>query len=210
MYVLLKKHSINNVTNAGDEINTEDHAQQKSGEFGFSDMEMSDDDCQTNDSEIVHQSDAEADNEEEKKRKFKMNKLKQLEDTVRGYPFIYESFIGKGQKMERFCRQKEVLHRELKIAGKGRNHRDTLFYVKQVFLEAAVDSPEMFEDGYTHYCGMKGFQKLESNTEIDDIIWYVSLINATETLYQASLFNMPHPKWYELRKRIDKAEKNSK
>ena len=65
-----KRHSINNVTNAGDEINTEDHAQQKSGEFCFSDMEMSDDDCQTNDSEIVHQSDAKADNEEEKKRKY--------------------------------------------------------------------------------------------------------------------------------------------
>ena len=65
-----KRHSINNVTNAGDEINTEDHAQQKSGEFCFSDMEMSDDDCQTNDSQIVHQSDAKADNEEEKKRKY--------------------------------------------------------------------------------------------------------------------------------------------
>ena len=82
--------------------------------------------------------------------------------------------------------------------------------MKQVFLEAAVDSPEMFEDGYTHYSLSTGFQKLESNTEIDDIIRYVKLINATETSYQASQFNMPHPKWFELRKRIDKAEKNSK
>ena len=80
--------------------------------------------------------------------------------------------------------------------------------MKEVFLEATIDSPHMFEDVYTYYNSQKGFHKLECNYQIDDIIEYVSLIDKRETAYQSTLKNMPHPKWDEFRKRVDKAEKN--
>ena len=80
--------------------------------------------------------------------------------------------------------------------------------MKEVFYEAAVDSPTMFEDGFTHYSIEKGFHKLEINRDMDDIIRYVSLIDKTETYYESTKKNMPHPKWYEYRKRVDNAEKN--
>ena len=66
----------------------------------------------------------------------------------------------------------------------------------------------MFKDDFTHYSIDKGFHKLESNRDIDDILRYVSLIDKTETSYESTKINMPHPKWYEFRKRVDKAEKN--
>ena len=81
--------------------------------------------------------------------------------------------------------------------------------MKQIFLEAAIDSPHMFADGYTHYSKEKGFQKLDPIREFDDLVWCVQLIDAKETKSDSRNWNMPHPKWYEFRKRIDKATNNN-
>ena len=77
-------------------------------------------------------------------------------------------------------------------------------------MEAAIDEPQMFADGYTHYSSQKGFHALHNNSEFDNYLGYVSSIDATESKNESRNWNYPHPKWYEFRKRIDKVVKSIK
>ena len=199
-------------TNKGEENNAEntivnkEQQQDKKCEFSNSDMDISDESDCSSDSKLIYKSNTKDDEEKERKAKKELDdrkKMYNLDKTIRGWPFIAESLRGRGQRMDRFDRGKEALHRKQKLG-----YPTKTWYVKQVYLEAAVDHPEWFEDGYTHYNNEKGFHKLYCNEQIDDIIKYVLLIDKRENAYQATQKNMPHPKWDEFRKRIDKAEKN--
>ena len=48
-------------------------------------------------------------------------------------------------------------------------------------MEAAIDEPQMFADGYTHYSSEKGFHTLHNDSEFDNYLGYVSSIDATES-----------------------------
>ena len=82
-----------------------------------------------------------------------------------------------------------------------------MWYVKRIFLEAVIDEPQMFADGYTHYSSQKGFHTLNNDSEFDNYLGYISSIDATESKNESRNWNDPHPKWYEFRKRIDKVVK---
>ena len=78
----------------------------------------------------------------------------QLTSTIRGWPSIADELKGLGQDMMKFDREKEVFQQIRRSVGIG---YDKVWYVKRIFLEAAIDEPQMFADGYTHYSSQKGF-----------------------------------------------------
>ena len=144
---------------------------------------------------------------EKKKEDDDHQKMMQLTSTVRGWPFLPEEHKGLGQDMMRFERNKEVFQRIKRSVGIG---YDKVWYVKRIFLEAAIDEPQMFADGYTHYSNEKGFHTLQNDIDFDNYLGFVSSIDATESKNESRNWNNPHPKWYEFRKRIDKVVKGIK
>ena len=48
---------------------------------------------------------------------------------------------------------------------------------------------------------------MNNDSEFDDYLGYVSLVDATESKNKSKNWNNPHPNWYEFRKRIDKVVK---
>ena len=48
--------------------------------------------------------------------------------------------------------------------------------IKEIFYEAAIDSPEMFQ-GYTHYKDSEGFIKDRKDNDFDIFLKYVNMIN---------------------------------
>ena len=64
-------------------------------------------------------------------------KMYNLRKTIRGWPFNPDWLRGRGQKLDAFNRDKEALHRMKKLG-----YPTKTWYVKQVYLEAAVDHPE--------------------------------------------------------------------
>ena len=144
--------------------------------------------------------------DKEKKIENDAKKLRELINTLRGWPYLPDTFLGLNQDLiSKFNRDKEYFFRKQKILGKVGH--DTVYYVKSIFMEAAVDNPEMF-DGITHYSNKDGFLNLNVDEHVDDLIRYVTTIDVTEDVHRKRNWNLPHPKWLELRKRIDKSPRN--
>ena len=117
--------------------------------------------------------------------------MMQLTSTIRGWPFLPEELKGLGQDMMKFERNKEVFQRIKRSVGIG---YDKVWYVKRIFLEAAIDEPQMFADGYTHYSDEKGFHTLQNDIDFDNYLGFVSSIDATESKSESRNWNNPHPK----------------
>ena len=113
-----------------------------------------------------------------------------------------DAWNHKNQEQRKLWR--EVIWRELKSMNDV-----GLWYLKEVFFEAAINSPEMFR-GYTHFSKNTGFVELSKNEEFDLFIEYVTLIQ--RTMYQTELASWwkPHPKWVVFRKRVDAVSLNKK
>ena len=106
--------------------------------------------------------------------------------------------------MERFKTEQENNY-QVKYVTRGK--RDSIWYLKEVFWEAAIDNPEYFE-GYTHYGKSTGFIEASEQNEFELFIQYVRMIDRPMTRNEEQSWNNPHPKWYEFRKRVDEATLN--
>ena len=79
-----------------------------------------------------------------------------LVHTIRGYPFSKEQQLGKDRMPGKsFMQLNETLYR----IKKSLENPEELQNIKEIFYEAAIDSPEMFQ-GYTHYKDSEGFIQL--------------------------------------------------
>ena len=106
--------------------------------------------------------------------------------------------------MTRFEREQEYNYR---VKNVTRGKRDSIWYLKEVFWEAAIDNPEYFE-GFTHYNNPIGFIKASEQQLFDLFIEYIRMINRPMTRNEERSWNNPHPNWYEFRKRVDEATLN--
>ena len=101
--------------NAENTIANEDQQQDKTGEFSNSDMDISDESDCLSDSKLIYKSNTKDDNEKAKKEFNDRLKMYNLTKTIRGWPFIAESLRGRGQRMDKFDRDKEALHQKMKL-----------------------------------------------------------------------------------------------
>ena len=142
--------------------------------------------------------------------------LRKLKNTVRGYPFCTKASYGTDRHrqhysyqmnrhfMDRFERENEYDYRVEEVT---RGDPNSIWYLKKVFYEAAIDHPEYFE-GYTHYGKFSGFIEASQQNEFELFIQYVRMIDKPMTRNEERSWNHPHPKWYEFRKRVDEATLN--
>ena len=73
--------------------------------------------------------------------------------------------------MERFERENEYDYR---VGEVTRGDPNSIWYLKEVFYEAAIDHPEYFE-GYTHYGRFSGFIEASQQNEFELFIQYVRM-----------------------------------
>ena len=69
----------------------------------------------------------------------------------------------------------EALHR----IKKSLENPEEMQNIKEIFFEAAIDSPEMFQ-GNTHYKDSVGFVKDRKDKEFDLFLEYVNMIDKTD------------------------------
>ena len=74
--------------------------------------------------------------------------------------------------------------------------------IKEIFYEAAIDRPEMFQ-GYTHYKDSEGFVKDQKDNDFDLFLDYVKMIDKKNPERGKEGEHFPHPKWLEFRRRVD-------
>ena len=92
----------------------------------------------------------------------------------------------------------ETLHR----IKKSLENPEEMQNIKEIFFEAAIDSPEMFQ-GNTHYKDTVGFVKDRKDKEFDLFLEYVNMIDKTVPEKGKEGENFPHIKWLEFRRRVD-------
>ena len=92
---------------------------------------------------------------------------------IRGYPFSKEHLLGKDRKEgNKFMQLQETLHRITKSMENPEEQQN----IKEIFYEAAIDSPKMFQ-GYTHYKDSEGFIKDCKDKDFDLFLEYVNMID---------------------------------
>ena len=140
--------------------------------------------------------------------------IKKLKNTVRGYPFCDKHAYGADRQLRYYCetRKRHFMTRfereqeyNYRVKNVTRGKTDSIWYLKEVFWEAAIDNPEYFE-GFTHYNNPIGFIKASEQHLFDLFIGYVRMINRLLTRNEERSWNNPHPKWFEFRKRVDGAK----
>ena len=80
--------------------------------------------------------------------------------------------------------------------------------VQELFMEAAIDNPTMFQ-GYTHYDNEHGFTRKDRDRDMDLFIEYVRMIEPKNPNHGRGGIHYPHLKWLEFRRRVDTADKDS-
>ena len=124
--------------------------------------------------------------------------------TIRGYPFSKEHLLGKDRKEgNKFMQLQETLYRITKSMENPEEQQN----IKEIFYEAAIDSPEMFQ-GYTHYKDSEGFIKDRKDKDFDLFLEYVNMIDKKNPERGREGENFPHPKWLEFRRRVDRCRKD--
>ena len=129
----------------------------------------------------------------------------QLTYTVRLWPFDDEDNFGKNRDGKDFYEFDETRYRLNNKVGET----DQLMNIQELFIESAIDDPGMFE-GYTHFNDNVGFYKQKRDEDIDKFMECVKLIEPKQKSSDKGNLCYPHPKWLELRRRIDNAERDNK
>ena len=123
---------------------------------------------------------------------------------IRGYPFSKEHLLGKDRKEgNKFMQLQETLYRIKKSMENPEEKQN----IKEIFYEAAIDSPEMFQ-GYTHYKDSEGFIKDRKDKDFDLFLEYVNMIDKKNPERGKEGESFPHPKWLEFRRRVDRCRKD--
>ena len=132
-------------------------------------------------------------------------KMKNLINTIRGYPFGEKNMLGKDQNnsSKQFNKENEFVYRVQDATAKIKD--DEPWYLKEVFWEAAMDNQDLFYN-YTHFSKGRGFIKGNEKTEFDTFIEYIKMIDKKRSRGEEQNSSNPHHKLYEFRKRVDSAQ----
>ena len=120
-----------------------------------------------------------------------------LINSIRGYPFGEINMLGKDRKnsSENFVKENEFIYRKNDIT----KNEDDMWYLKEVFWEAAIDNRELFCN-YTHFSISTGFVTDRNNDEFDMFIEYIRMIEKRTLRREENKPSNPHSKLYEFRK----------
>ena len=131
--------------------------------------------------------------------------MKNLINTIRGYPFSEKNMLGKDRNnsSKQFNKENKFVYRVQDATAKIKD--DEPWYLKEVFWEAAMDNQDLFYN-YTHFSKVKGFIKGNEKTEFDTFIEYIKMIDKKRSRGEEQNSSNPHHKLYEFRKRVDSAQ----
>ena len=134
--------------------------------------------------------------------KLQNSTMEGLINSIRGYPFGEINMLGKDRKNSsaKFDKENEFIYRKNDIT----KNEDDMWYLKEVFWEAAIDNRELFCN-YTHFSISTGFVTKRNNDEFDMMIEYIRMIEKRTLRREENKPSNPHSKLYEFRKRIDRA-----